>query len=206
MVPYKEKAQRLYEIASSQGGYFTTKQAQSVGYAASTHSYNVKAGNWMREHRGIYRLANYPNPDHPDMIIWSLWSSNRKGEPQGVYSHQTALSIRDLSDLNPPKLHMSVPTGFRKNCKIPGVLVLHRGTFRKEEVEQRHGFRVCRPLRAIADLLKEQSVEMGHLQDAIHQAFQRGLLTRTEIDRSRIVGELKNQILKLKELPLRHEG
>lgn len=199
MTLYKEKAQRLYEIASSQGGYFTTKQAHAAGYAASTHSYNVKAGNWVREHRGIYRLGNYPHPDHPDLIIWSLWSSNRKGEPQGIYSHQTALSIYELSDLNPPKIHMSVAADFRRNSAIPKALVLHFGTFQKDEIQQMHGYRVCRPLRAIADLLKEKSVEMGHMRQAIQEAFQRGLLTRTELEGSRIADDIKKQVLELKE-------
>lgn len=201
MTPYKEKSQKLYDIASSQGGYFTTKQAQDVGYAASTYSYNVKAGNWIRDYRGIYRLANYPNPDHPDMIAWSLWSSNRKGEPQGVYSHQTALSIYELSDLNPPKIHMTVPPAFRRNSAIPKVLVLHRGTFQKEEIEPKHGFRVSRPLRAIADLLTAGTVEMDHLQQAVREAFQRGLLSRTEIERSRQSDDIKKRIFELKGNP-----
>ena len=158
MTPYKQKSQRLYETASAHGGYFTTKQAHAAGYAASTHSYNIHAGNWIREHRGIYRLANYPNPERPDLVLWSLWSSNRKGEPQGVYSHQTALSIYDLSDLNPPKIDMTVPPGFRRNSAIPGALVLHTADLRKDEIESMHGFGVTRPLRAIADLLIEDSV------------------------------------------------
>jgi predicted transcriptional regulator of viral defense system len=42
-----------------------------------------------------------------------------------VYSHHTALSLYDLSDLNPSKLHMTVPMDFRRNSEIPGILVLH---------------------------------------------------------------------------------
>ncbi len=198
MTPYKEKAQRLHEIASSQGGYFTTKQARAAGYAASTHSYNVQARNWIREHRGVYRLANYPNPDHPDLIQWSLWSSNRKGEPQGVYSHETALSLYDLSDLNPAKIYMTVPPGFRRNSAIPGVLVLHVGSLRKDEIEAMHGFRVTRPLRAIADLLIDNSVELGHLRQAVREAFQRGLLSMGEIERSRLSEGIKKRITELR--------
>ncbi|PJB26471.1 MAG: hypothetical protein CO113_03355 [Elusimicrobia bacterium CG_4_9_14_3_um_filter_62_55] len=196
---YKQKAQRLHETASAQGGYFTTKQAAAAGYAASTHSYNIKAGNWVREHRGIYRLANYPNPDHPDLITWSLWSSNRKGEPQGIYSHQTALSIYDLSDLNPPKIHMTVPSGFRRNSAIPEVLILHRGVFKKHEVESMHGFKVARPLRAIADLLREETVELDHMRQAVRQAFQRGILSKGEIEQSHLPEEMKKRILQFRE-------
>jgi hypothetical protein len=51
--PYKEAARRLHEIAQSQQGFFTTKQATRSGFAEKTHSYHVNAGNWIREHRGI---------------------------------------------------------------------------------------------------------------------------------------------------------
>lgn len=200
--PRKEMAQILYETASAQGGYFTTKQAQAAGYAASTHSYNVKEGNWLREYRGIYRLAAYPNPQHPDLIQWSLWSANRQEEPQGIYSHQTALSIYELSDLNPAKIHMSIPPGFRRSGPIPKVLVLHRSILGKHEVAAMHGFRVTRPLRAIADLLIENEVSLDHLQQAVKQAFQRGLASRRELEQNdRIPGDVKKKIEQLRTDP-----
>ena len=198
MTLYKKMAHEIYELASSQGGYFTTKQAQEAGYAASTHSYNVNAGNWLREHRGIYRLANYPNPERPDLILWSLWTCNRKGEPQGVYSHQTALSIHDLSDLMPSKLHMTVPPGFRRNSSPAKALVLHKGILNKSDAEDRHGFRVTRPLKTILDIFAEGNVSQDHMQQAVLQAVQRGLFTLAEVERSaRIPPELKKQIAKL---------
>jgi len=42
--PYKEAARRLYEIAQSQQGFFTTKQATRAGFAEKTHTYHVKVG------------------------------------------------------------------------------------------------------------------------------------------------------------------
>src|SRR6267143_3275146 len=61
--PYKEAARRLYETAQSQQGFFTTKQAMRAGFAEKTHAYHVKVGNWIREHRGIYRLADFPTAE-----------------------------------------------------------------------------------------------------------------------------------------------
>jgi hypothetical protein len=63
----------------------------------------VQAGNWIREHRGINGLAQFPATDRPDLALWALWSMNRKEKVEGVYSHHTALSLYDLSDLNPAK-------------------------------------------------------------------------------------------------------
>src|SRR5438309_3654040 len=122
---HKEASKRLYEIAEAQQGFFTAKQARAAGFAENTHPYHVQAGNWIREHRGIYRLALFPAADRPDLVLWALWSRNRNEEVEGVYSHHTALSLYHLSDLNPAKLHMTVPRHFRRNSEIPNILVLH---------------------------------------------------------------------------------
>ena len=109
----------LFTVADDQQGYFTAQQAEKAGYRKSNHSYHVKAGNWIREGRGIYRLAAFPRTDDSQLIVLSLWSRNRQGRPMGVYSHETALSIHNLSDAMPAKLHMTVPKGFRRVSPIP---------------------------------------------------------------------------------------
>ena len=93
--------EQLFAIAEGQDGYFTMAQALDAGFARSTHSYHVKAGNWLREHRGIYRLKRFPATDTGYLALWSLWSRDQQGRIQGVYSHTTALALRDLSDANP---------------------------------------------------------------------------------------------------------
>ena len=60
-----EASRRLFEIADTQQGFFTTKQAKAAGFAENTHPYHVQVGNWIREHRGIYRLALFPSADRP---------------------------------------------------------------------------------------------------------------------------------------------
>lgn len=83
----------LFELATTQGGYFTAQQAKDAGYSQKNHHYYVKNGIWVKEYRGIYRLARYPEPDESQYILWSLWSRNRNDDIQGVYSHETALSL-----------------------------------------------------------------------------------------------------------------
>src|SRR6202049_1428424 len=155
----KEAAKRLYEIAELQQGFFTAKQAKAAGFAENTHPYHVQVGNWIREHRGIYRLALFPATDRPDLVLWALWSRNRNEEVEGVYSHHTALSLYDLSDLNPAKLHMTVPTDFRRNRDIPGILVLHYADLSDSDAQTAEGFKFTRPLRTILDLIEAGTVE-----------------------------------------------
>jgi predicted transcriptional regulator of viral defense system len=180
--PYKRSARKLYQIAQSQQGFFTTKQATRAGFTEPTHPYHVRAGNWIREHRGIYRLADFPTTDRPDLMLWYLWSRNRLEIPQGTYSHSTALSLHELSDLMPSKLHMTVPNKFRRNV-IPDILVLHRAELKPSEVQEMHGVRVTRPLRTITDLLQREGTDRSQLKLALDEALRRGLIVRKEIER-----------------------
>jgi predicted transcriptional regulator of viral defense system len=181
----REAARRLYEIAEDQQGFFTTKQAKSAGFAENTHPYHVQAVNWIREHRGIYRLASFPRGERPDLMLWSLWSRNRGEAAQGVYSHQTALSLYDLSDVMPAKLHMTVPKGFRRNSDIPRVLVLHFADLPQSGIGVAHGVRVTRPMRTILDLLEGGDVPSATLRQAMREGLRRGLIRRTEIAEAR---------------------
>src|SRR6476660_8468821 len=82
--------------------------------------------------------------DRPDLVLWALWSRNRDEEVEGAYNHQTALSLYELSDLNPAKLHMTVPTDFRRNSEIPGILVLHYADLPESDVRTAQGFKSTR--------------------------------------------------------------
>src|ERR1700687_123623 len=181
----REGAKRLYEIAEDQQGFFTTKEAKAAGFAENTHPYHVQAGNWIREHRGIYRLASFPRGERPDLMLWSLWSRNRGEAAQGVYSHQTALSLHDLSDVMPAKLHMTVPRSFRRNSEIPHVLVLHFADLPQSDIGVAHGVRVTRPIRTILDVLEGGEVPPATLRQALREALQRGLIRRSEIAEAR---------------------
>jgi predicted transcriptional regulator of viral defense system len=171
----------LFAVAESQDGYFTMAQALEAGFARSTHSYHVKQGNWLREHRGIYRLSHYPQAENGHLVLWSLWSRDIHGMPQGVYSHTTALSLRDLSDANPSKLYMTVPFSFRRNSETPSVLELHKSKLEQHEVVRERGYSITTPMRAILDSSVNGDADMDMLEQALSEGLRRGLITRMEI-------------------------
>lgn len=185
---HREAARRLFELAEQQQGFFTAKQAKAAGFAENTHPYHVQAGNWIREHRAIYRLTLFPATDRPDLVLWALWSRNRNEDIEGVYSHHTALSLYDLSDLNPAKLHMTVPVDFRRSAAIPGILVLHYADLPESDVQTAQGFKFTRPLRTILDLIDAGTVERNFIQQALRQAVDRGLITRPQIRKAYMSG------------------
>ncbi len=176
-----EREKDLYQLAESQSGYFTTKQAAALGYASNKRIYHVRAGNWAREYRGIYRLKRFPEPERPDLILWMLWSRDRSDQPTGVYSHVTALSLHDLTDANPARLDLTVPATFRRGAPIPKVLRLHRGDVPPEDRETISGVPITNAMRTILDVWKEGSLPRPDLRAAFREAVKRGAITRTEI-------------------------
>jgi hypothetical protein len=144
-------AESLLAIASRQGGFFTATQAIQAGYVDAVHGYHVQNGDWEKRHRGIYRLTSAPLPPWPDLVLWSLWSRDRGGEPQGVFSHETALQIHGLVEKAPGPIHLTVPKSFRRNAEIPAELVLHKADLAEEEVERRDGYRVTTVRRTLED-------------------------------------------------------
>jgi hypothetical protein len=125
--------------------------------------------------RGLFRLRDYPEGQHEQLVQLSLWSHNRQGQPQAVVSHQSALRFYDLSEVMPGKVHLTVPPGFRKS-PLPG-LVLHKGQLDPIDIQGFEGFKVTKPLRTLVDVaLAHLSLE--HLEVATRQALQRGLVQR----------------------------
>jgi len=176
-----DRANELYVIAAAQQGYFTAAQATAVGIDDNAHPYHVRQGNWIREWRGIYRLARFPESNDSHLVLWSLWARNRKGAAEGIYSHETALSLFEISDVNPAKLHMTVPSTFRRTAPIPEILRLHKGIIAEKDCEERHGYRVVRPLPTILTLIEEGTTPDETILQALRDGFTKGLLIRKQI-------------------------
>ena len=175
----QDNARALYQIAAAQGGYFTTDQASEAGYAYSQQHFHVSRGNWLKIERGLFRLRGFPTVEREDLIRWSLWSHNRKGIPQAVVSHDTALVVHGLSDIMPARIHLTVPRGFRK--RVPPGCVLYRQALLPEEIESRMGYQVTTPLRTLLDVA-DSGLSQEHLNRAVSDALERGIVLRHALE------------------------
>ena len=61
---------------------------------------------------------------------------------------------------------MTVPTDFRRNSDIPGILVLHYAHLPENDVQTAQGFKFTRPLRTILDLIEAETVERNFIRQA----------------------------------------
>lgn len=168
-----ERSHRLFEVAESQQGYFTSTDARSLGYDYPHQHFHVKKGNWIRVDHGIYRLKHFPAANHEDLIRWWLWTRKK-----GVISHETAAAVYELGDLLPARVHLTVPVGFRK--RPARALVLHKAKLDPSEINRRDGFPITSPLRTVTDLAKAR-LDPERLSAVVKDAVRKGLIRSREL-------------------------
>jgi predicted transcriptional regulator of viral defense system len=172
---------RLYKIAERQHGCFTATQARTAGYSGQSQYHHVKTGDWERLTRGIFRLKYYPRPRRLDLRTYYLWTIGSAGVPQGVFSHETALSLYPYSVWVPLATHMTVPTTFIKRAKPPGELVLHKANLKRSDITVVDDLHVTTPIRTLADLMVDGFVEREHLIQFVMTSLAEGVITDEQI-------------------------
>lgn len=175
------KFAHLLSLAATQGGYFTAQQARQAGYGYDDQHYQVAQGHWQRVARGLYHLSGFPESPDFDLIELSLLSCDRAGVPQLVFSHETALRLHELSEVNPAEHTAIVPPGFRK--QLPPGVQLTRAALAEREWEERQGYRVTTPLRTLLDIASSPR-SWPYLDEAVRDALARGLVRRSELEQA----------------------
>jgi predicted transcriptional regulator of viral defense system len=163
----RDLRRRLFELAAQQGGYFTAAEAKDVGYSYQAQAHHVGAGNWLRVDRGMFRLAEWVPDLHDDLARWTLWSRRR-----GIVSHETALSVHGIGELESAQVHLTVPPGF--TMRHEG-LTLHHAKLQKTDTVPMGGFTVTTAVRSIIDVAG--STDQDQLARLIEDANQAGLAT-----------------------------
>jgi predicted transcriptional regulator of viral defense system len=172
----KSNWDRLYEFAAGQDGHFTTAQAGEAGYSSQLLAKHMKSGRIRRIRRGIYRIVHYPAGEHEDLTVLWLWS-----ERVGVFSHETALALMELSDALPGARHMTVPAACQaRRLRIPRGVVLHHADLVADERTWVGPIPVTGASRTLLDCARA-CVAPELVRDAFEEAADRGLLDRDSV-------------------------
>jgi predicted transcriptional regulator of viral defense system len=165
---------KLYEIAEDQAGYFTTAQAESIGYSGERLSNTVKSGKFQRAASGVYRLTYFPASAHEDLFIaWLVTGSH------SVISHESALAVYELSDMLPGAVHVIVPrTASRRRKNIR----LHTNRLEPDEITTRIGLPITTVARTIADVASS-GIASELVVQAVQEALRRGLVSEAGLRR-----------------------
>ena len=193
MIVKKTGESCLFDVASDQKGYFTSRQATACGITHSLLAYHAQHGRYERVRRGLYRLTSYPPSLNEEIMVGWL----AVGRDIAVASHQSALALHDLSDVIADHVHMTVPRGRRDREDVPGVRV-HTTTrsFEPRDLSVREGIRVTSPIRTVLDI-DELGVSLEHVEAAARETIQRGQATPAMFfDRAmRYAGRFRNHLM-----------
>jgi predicted transcriptional regulator of viral defense system len=166
-----QRPQMLRGFASAQAGYFSLAQANEAGYSSQLLYHHCKTGKFERVRRGIYHFSDYPPGERDDLVILWLWS-----EQLGVFSHSTALSLHDLSDLMPERVHMTLPESQRgRQRELPAGLLIHYDDLPEQDRAWYSSVPVTSPRRTLFDCVA-YGLSPELLRQALEQAVGRGLL------------------------------
>ena len=94
---------KVYALMKQFDGYLTSKTARENGLENKTLQRMAKKGLIERAAYGLYVC--------PDILPDPLFIAQYRC-PKGVFSHETALFLHDLSDRDPLKLMMTIPSGW----------------------------------------------------------------------------------------------
>jgi predicted transcriptional regulator of viral defense system len=201
----QETFDRLFKIADRQQGCFTAAQARSVGYSKQSQYHHVKAGDWEKLNRAIFRLKYYPRPRRLGLLTYLLWTLDSSGKTHGVFSHDTALSLYPYSVWNPVATHITVPHGFVKRAKPPGEVVLHRRNLKPSDITMVDGVQVTTPLRTLADLMTAGFVAQYHLVDFIRTSLAAGVITDEQVRQAELTESEWSLVIPLLEKASYHK-
>jgi predicted transcriptional regulator of viral defense system len=94
-------------------------------------------------------------------------------------SHQSALALRELSDVSPSAIHITVPDDFRIRRDVPAHLVVHRASLTDDEVTLFEGLLCTSVARTIEDCHRAH-VGPALLRQALEDAEREGFLNPAE--------------------------
>ena len=175
---------RLFEYAVGQEGHLTTKQAAEAGYSPQLLLKYLKNGRLTRVRRGVYRVVHFPAAEHEDLATIWLWS-----EREGVFSHETALMLHELSDVLPRKVHLTLPSAWKKRrFRVPAGVVLHHADVAKSERVAVGAVPITNARRTLLDCA-ESHVSPELMGVAVHQARARGLIDKDDVKAIRARGQ-----------------
>lgn len=167
-----DRFNELAELAAEQFGVVTLVDTRSVGYRDNTVAQMARRGRLERVSRGVYRIPFMLGGELGPYLEAALWPVGVRG----VLSHETALDLWDVSDVNPAKIHITVPSAHRPQREVPATYVVHREDLDAGEISEVEGVPVVTLERAIRDCAAD-GVGLDMLEQAVRNGRGRGLLT-----------------------------
>lgn len=169
----------LFALAEEQDGLFTSKEARSLGIQDSVLVRLRQRGRLERRSRGVYRIVHYPAERLAQYREAILWAQASNGPERIALSHETALLLYEISDVNPPRVNLTIPVSARMRRVHPKWIEIHRADLAAEDIQLHEGMPTTTVERSILDVLAATH-RSDFARQAITDALRKGLLDPAE--------------------------
>jgi predicted transcriptional regulator of viral defense system len=176
----RTRMDELYALAEEHDGLLTSKEARARGIRDSVLVRLTQRGRLERMSRGVYRIAHYPTDrlaQYREAVLWA--QASHHGPERVALSHETALVLYGISDVNPSRVHLTVPKSARLRREHPQWIMIYRADLTEQEISQHEGMPVTTVGRSIMDVLATTH-RTDIVRQAITDALREGLLNSTQ--------------------------
>jgi predicted transcriptional regulator of viral defense system len=167
----------LFELASDQYGYLSQDQAVKAGFRRGVLVDMQRRGRVTRVAQGLYRFNAFPHDQLDLYMEATLWPLGARG----VLSHETALDLYEISDVNPRLVHLTLPLKHRISREVPKLYQLHFESLESLEVSCREGLPITTVERTLRDCHRAHS-RRDLLAQALQRARARGMLSAATVE------------------------
>ena len=175
----RTRMDELFALAEEHDGLLTSKEARAAGIQDSVLVRLAQRGRLERMTRGVYRIAHYPSDRLAQYREAVLWAKASQGPEDIALSHETALLLYDISDANPSRVNLTVPTSARWRRKCPAWVAIHRANLSPQDIGEHEGLPVTTVSRSIMDvLLATHRTDVA--RQSVSDALRAGLLNSAE--------------------------
>lgn len=180
----RSRIHELLALAEENDGLVTASQARAIGIVDSVLARMTSRGKLERVARGVYRIPYYPSDRLSQYREAILWARASHGPQRVVLSHETALAVYGISDVNPSRVHITVPKSARLRRWKPKWIVIHRGTLSPSHLSMHESLPVTTVAKSVLDVVGETG-RLGLARQAIKDARKEGYINTAEANRIR---------------------
>lgn len=155
----------LWDVALEQHGFVTLSDARRLDISKGAMTMLTRRGKIERVATAVYRFPRFPaGPNAPYMqaVLWT-------GDPRGCLSHDTALAAYEVSDINPGRVHLTVPRNRRIRRSGGDLYTVHHEDLADDEI----GWWDEIPTVTLAAAIR-QCIDSGVPTYLLRQALERG--------------------------------
>lgn len=165
---------QLWEVALDSYGYVTTDDVRRLGINIVELVKLAHRGQLDKVGHGIYRFPQLPAQQLDPYMLAVLWTGRR-----GVLSHASALELYELADINPDKIHLTIPLSYRPRKLAGELYTLHSGQLLDKEIRRFEGIPIVTHVVAISQGIDDR-IPSYLIKQAIENARSKGLISRVE--------------------------